>query len=141
MMNGEELLTKELIARMCKDELRLKRRFGIRVHVDKLAANKDHVLCTAWRTGLPLLQSRMDAYEIVDLAHDALRSLHQLGLQPLIGIAEKEKMSVVPPIVKSDPFHVLAALRQAAEAGDSEGIMSEETNRRASLLTRHQLVK
>lgn len=105
------------------------------MHVDKLTADKAHVLCTAWRTAPELLQSRMDDHEIVDLVHEALRSLHVLGLRPLVGVIRKRSMAVVPPILKTDPFHLIAAIHEAEEAGGSVMIAKEEADRRAALLT------
>jgi len=136
----EVILTKQQIAQMRKDELRLKRRSGLRVHVDKLTADKTHVLCTAWRTAPELLQSRMDDHEIVDLVHEALRSLHVLGLRPLVGVTRKRSLAVVPPIVKTDPFHLMAAMQVAEEAGRSDLIAPEEADRRAVLLTTRKVV-
>jgi len=132
--------TKEQIAQMRKAELHLKRRSGLRVHVDKLTADKSHVLCTAWRTAPELFQSRMDDHEIVDLVHEALRSLHVLGLRPLVGVTRKRSMVVVPPVVKTDPFHLLAAIQVADEARRSDVITMEEVERRAALLTTREMV-
>jgi len=132
--------TKEQIAQMRKAELHLKRRSGLRVHVDKLTADKSHVLCTAWRTAPELFQSRMDDHEIVDLVHEALRSLHVLGLRPLVGVTRKRSMAVVPPVVKTDPFHLLAAIQVADEARRSDVITMEEVERRAALLTTREMV-
>lgn len=131
----EVIPTKEHIAQMRKDELRLRRRSGLRVHVDKLTADKAHVLCTAWRTAPELFQSRMDDHEIVDLVHEALRSLHVLGLRPLVGVIRKRSMAVVPPILKTDPFHLIAAIGEAEEARRSDSITPDEADRRAALLT------
>jgi|GEM_PF-1984407 len=125
---------------MRKAELHLKRRSGLRVHVDKLTADKSHVLCTAWRTAPELFQSRMDDHEIVDLVHEALRSLHVLGLRPLVGVTRKRSMAVVPPVVKTDPFHLLAAIQVADEARRSDVITMEEVERRAALLTTREMV-
>jgi len=125
---------------MRKAELHLKRRSGLRVHVDKLTADKSHVLCTAWRTAPELFQSRMDDHEIVDLVHEALRSLHVLGLRPLVGVTRKRSMVVVPPVVKTDPFHLLAAIQVADEARRSDVITMEEVERRAALLTTREMV-
>jgi len=125
---------------MRKAELHLKRRSGLRVRVDKLTADKTHVLCTAWRTAPELLQSRMDDHEIVDLVHEALRSLHVLGLRPLVGVTRKRSMAVVPPVVKTDPFHLLAAIQLADEARRSDVITMEEVERRAALLTTREMV-
>ena len=125
---------------MRKAELHLKRRSGLRVHVDKLTADKSHVLCTAWRTAPELFQSRMDDQEIVDLVHEALRSLHVLGLRPLVGVTRKRSMAVVPPVVKTDPFHLLAAIQVADEARRSDVITMEEVERRAALLTTREMV-
>ncbi len=125
---------------MRKAELHLKRRSGLRVRVDKLTADKMHVLCTAWRTAPELFQSRMDDHEIVDLVHEALRSLHVLGLRPLVGVTRKRSMAVVPPVVKTDPFHLLAAIQVADEARRSDVITMEEVERRAALLTTREMV-
>lgn len=125
---------------MRREELRLKRRSGVRVRVDKLTADKTHVLCTAWRTAPELLQSRMDDHEIVDLVHEALRPLHALGLRPLVGVTRKRSMAVVPPVVKTDPFHLLSAIKEADEAQRSDRITLEEIERRAALLTTRKVI-
>ncbi|HQV76193.1 MAG TPA: hypothetical protein PLE78_11925, partial [Flavobacteriales bacterium] len=66
--------------------------------------------------------------------------LHVLGLRPLVGVTRKRSMAVVPPVVKTDPFHLLAAIQVADEARRSDVITMEEVERRAALLTTREMV-
>jgi hypothetical protein len=126
---------KEAIQELRKQELRLKRRSGIRVRVDRIAADRTHVLCTAWRSGVALFQSPLDEHEVVHLVHTALRSLNRSGLRPLIGVVKKSNLAEVPRIIKADPFHLISALNGAEELrSGQEGIAQAESDRRAALL-------
>ena len=134
--------TKAVTAQLRKAELRLKRRHGVRVNMDKIAADRSHVLCTTWRSGLAVLQRRMDEHEIVDLVHDALRPLHTIGLRPLVGVVQKRTLAEVPEILMADPFHLLAALRRAEESGNGPaGISLEEAERRSAVLSTRRVLK
>ncbi|MBK7269512.1 MAG: hypothetical protein IPI07_08360 [Flavobacteriales bacterium] len=106
----------DFVRHLHEQEKWLRRRHGIRLRFDKLAADEHTVLCTCSKAARWFFRAAPPDHEIIELAYTAVKDLHMIGLQPMISVAHGGPRGSFRPIVQNDPFQLRSALHVAGLA-------------------------
>jgi len=90
----------------------LARRNGMRLRVDKVTADGKNALCTCYYESGSFWRTAPVHYEVVDLAHDALKDLLRFGMRPMVSVVCGVPKSLAN-MDAADPFELLKAIRVA----------------------------
>jgi len=84
-------LTEEMLKELAQNERSLWRKYGIRVKVDTVSADRTKLVCSASRTRWSILRANMPAHQVVERAAAALACLRKEGVMVLVGTVNKEQ--------------------------------------------------
>lgn len=116
-------MLQNLLTELGEAERHLLRSHRVRLNVDKVTADGRNALCSAAQIHRRLLRPDHLAEEGVAACHQALSSLHRIGLTPLIGWLPRDASNTFFKIDPQDPFRLRMAL---SVAGISYRLLSDE---------------